>query len=206
MSAEDRAALRALNQEHEALSWVIARETSVALDAAVEPSQRRVRAVIEEVGGEVESGFVAVNALVAQVPAWSIRELAAVPLVARVVSDKVMRGGLTYADDATLVTTDAGDGSLWTAWVSWDGETDCVVASRRQDDAWQDPVRLSGDTTDHWRPALACDGDGRLWFTWSANQDGNWDLWACCLDGGQWSLPQRLTDNPHNDFSQQLIG
>ena len=113
LSDEDKNALRALNEKHEALSLVIKNEIASDLESAVAPSQKQVTAVIERVGGRVESEIIATNAIVATVPAGSIPDIAALPIVSQVIQDKKLQSNLNFADDATLVTTSEGAGSLW---------------------------------------------------------------------------------------------
>jgi len=97
------------------------------------------------------------------------------------------------------------DGTIWVAWITYDGQSDGVVVARLGGERSSSPVRLSGDAGDCWRPAMERDGAGRLWVTWTQNNDGNWDIWSSHSADGNWSEAIQLTDRPGNDICQQLV-
>jgi hypothetical protein len=66
---------------------------------------------------------------------------------------------------------------------------------------WTTPVAVSDPGQDIMRTAVAVDGQGRVWVFWSANQDGNFDLYARYLAQGKWSSLQRLTWDPGTDLN-----
>ncbi len=112
LTEEDRAALRAVNEDHEALSTVISSEIAVRLAAEVQPSQDMIRKAIARLGGKVDFSTVCVNALVALVPAGALERLAETDGVARLVRDRRISGHLTNADNAVLIHETPQDG-LW---------------------------------------------------------------------------------------------
>ena len=67
--------------------------------------------------------------------------------------------------------------------------------------AWTNPVAVSDAGQDIMRAAVAVDGQGRVWVFWSANQQGNFDLYAKYLAGGKWSYTQRITWDPGTDLN-----
>lgn len=105
-------------------------------------------------------------------------------------------------DEFPAVCADS-DGRLWAVWISYDGQSDRVVACQGDADGWSQPEPLT-DAADHWRPAIGRDGQGRVWVTWSENRQGDWDLWARYRHDRAWSPPLRLTQRPGNDFCQTL--
>jgi hypothetical protein len=66
---------------------------------------------------------------------------------------------------------------------------------------WSEPLAVSQPKQDVMRAAVAVDGKGRVWVFWSANQDGNFDIYARSLDGGKWSNEMRLTTDPGTDVN-----
>jgi hypothetical protein len=65
---------------------------------------------------------------------------------------------------------------------------------------WSQPIPLTEPGGDLFKPAIALDGQGRVWVLWSANVDGNWDLYARVRSDGKWLDTQRVTTAPGSDF------
>jgi len=159
MSEEDLEAMREINEKHEALSLKVKKETTAALSAEIDSYQQSLKDSIEFLGGEVEFTTIAGNAIVALIPAGSLRELAADDKIDRLVGDKVLERGLNVADDATRVNATGG---LWA-----NGETGGIY----------DPAVLdTGTDLDH--PALE-DGATRdnffSWYLVAAAAAANWN-------------------------------
>ncbi|MDP3001413.1 MAG: hypothetical protein Q8N47_28270 [Bryobacterales bacterium] len=70
--------------------------------------------------------------------------------------------------------------------------------SRRR---WSPPEEVTGAGQDIMRAAVAVDGSKRVWVIWSANRDGNFDLYAKNFARGQWSSEMRLTSDPGPDLN-----
>ena len=159
MSPADTAALRSLNEQHEALSLAIKTELVAELVAEVGTYQHSVREAVEALGGTVEFGTIAGNALVVLIPAGMVEQLASLEKVARVVEDRLMEGHLNVADDATLVS--------WTNGLWQNGETGGIY----------DPAVLDSGT-DLAHPALQ-NTTGRTnfysWYLVAAAGALNWD-------------------------------
>jgi hypothetical protein len=66
---------------------------------------------------------------------------------------------------------------------------------------WSAPQAVSDPKLDIMRATVAVDGQDRVWVVWSANQDGNFDIYAKSMAGGQWSEAKRLTTNPGTDIN-----
>ena len=113
MDQAEKNAMRDLNARNEALALAIQREIAARLKTEVESHQSGVKAAIEQLGGEVEFGTTAGNAIIARVPAGSVAAIADIDAVARVVGDRLMEQHLTIADDATLVKSTKTGGGLW---------------------------------------------------------------------------------------------
>jgi hypothetical protein len=76
---------------------------------------------------------------------------------------------------------------------------DQVMLRRFSQGAWGEPVAITPAGGDLYRPAVAVDGAGRAWVFWSANEKGNFDLWARALDKDKLLDPVRLTSAPGAD-------
>ena len=95
---------------------------------------------------------------------------------------------------------EARDGTLWMAYQSYDGKADRVYARRGR--SKPEPVSEAGG--DVFRTAIAQDRDGRIWVAWSAQVNGNFDLYARAFDGRRWSRIERLTTAENADIYHVL--
>jgi hypothetical protein len=66
--------------------------------------------------------------------------------------------------------------------------------------AWSNPMAVSEASGDLYKPAVAVDGAGRVWVFWSANRDGNFDLYARAVQAGKSEKVLRLTTDPGADI------
>ena len=94
---------------------------------------------------------------------------------------------------------EATDGTAWLAYQSWTSEGDRIMVRRRRGGDWSAPEFLS-EPGDVFRTAVAQDGSGNVWVVWSAQVNGNFDLYGRSFDGKRWSPVQRLTDSPAPDI------
>jgi hypothetical protein len=78
---------------------------------------------------------------------------------------------------------------------------DHIVAQRFAGGAWGSPIQISTPGGDVYRPAVAVDGSGRVWVFWSANEKGNFDLWARPIENGKPGAAVRLTSDPGSDVT-----
>ena len=76
---------------------------------------------------------------------------------------------------------------------------DQVLLLRLDDDKWTGPLAVTPPGQDVYRTATAVDGDGGVWVFWSANRDGNWDLYARRRKEDKWSEEMRLSTDPGPD-------
>ncbi len=97
----------------------------------------------------------------------------------------------------------AADGTLWTAYIEWDGDQSDQVVARRRDASgnWGEPVAIDDGNWDHYIPAIAI-RPGGAYVAWSAQKDGNFELYGADVsDAGQVSNLERLTNAPHGDIA-----
>ena len=66
---------------------------------------------------------------------------------------------------------------------------------------WSEPEPVSSPKQDVMRTAVAVDGQKRVWVFWSANQNGNFDIYAKSFSGGKWSSEMRLTTDAGTDVN-----
>jgi serine protease AprX len=143
----EKEAMRDTNERYEAHSQVIQREITAKLKAEVASSQAGVRKGIEQLGGKVEFGTIAGNAIIAIVPAGNVKEIADIKNVARVTVDRLREQHLNNADTATKVTYSGG---LW---------------DNGQDGGLFDPAVLdSGTDLNH--PGLEADTNRENHWSW----------------------------------------
>lgn len=96
-------------------------------------------------------------------------------------------------------------GRVAVAWQAFAGERDRIV-SREWDGAQWKPAEVidTAQTQDVFRPSAGYDGAGALHVIWSAQVDGNWDLYERRKTGQTWSAVERLTTAEGSDFNQRV--
>lgn len=62
---------------------------------------------------------------------------------------------------------------------------DQVFVRRRSQGVWQNPIAVTSSGRDIYRVAIAADGAGRIWISWSENRDGRFDIYTSCIDDGK---------------------
>ncbi|MGH9721371.1 MAG: TolB family protein [Bryobacteraceae bacterium] len=77
---------------------------------------------------------------------------------------------------------------------------DQILVKRFASGAWSEPIAITEPGGDLYRPAIAVDSSGRAWVFWSANQNGNFDLWARAVSNGQPGAPVRITKEAGSDI------
>ena len=70
---------------------------------------------------------------------------------------------------------------------------------------WSAPMPVSNAKQDVMRATVAVDGSKRVWVFWSANQNGNFDIYAKSLSGGRWSNEMRLTTDVGTDVNPVAV-
>ena len=99
------------------------------------------------------------------------------------------------------------DGSLWVAWLSFDGSADDIaIRHRRVDGSWQNLQWVPGSDGDNWAPQVSVDGANRVWVVWSRQVEGNWDIYARRFDPEQsrWSQLEQLSSDPLPDIHPRI--
>jgi hypothetical protein len=66
---------------------------------------------------------------------------------------------------------------------------------------WSQPIAVSSPKQDVMRTAVAVDRQKRVWVFWSANKDGNFDIYGRAYAGGRWSPEVRITTDSGTDLN-----
>ncbi len=99
----------------------------------------------------------------------------------------------------------APNGDLWVAWSAYDGRgSDEIRARRRVGDRWEETVTVSPRAGDYLQTAIAIQPDGRVWVAWSAQEAGNFDIYARTWRDGRWDSVARLTTDAQPDIHHRL--
>ena len=133
--------------------------------------------------------------------------------VERVPLSQIVSSSEFEDDDPALIRTEAG--TYWLAWVAYrtlardgyfyDGADAVMVAQSRDGRSWSRPTAIT-EPGDHFRVALAEDGDGRVWCVYGLqrkSESGNFDLYAKSFDGS-WSEETQLTSDPRPDIFHKM--
>ncbi|MFN0124634.1 MAG: hypothetical protein ACKV2V_29380 [Blastocatellia bacterium] len=78
---------------------------------------------------------------------------------------------------------------------------DQIMLARYTNGAWSAPIAVSEGRGDLFRPAVAVDGAGRVWVFWSANTNGNFDLYARVVDKNTAGKTLKLTADAGPDVT-----
>ncbi|HLJ14927.1 MAG TPA: hypothetical protein VKV15_10560, partial [Bryobacteraceae bacterium] len=115
--------------------------------------------------------------------------------------------GHQYREDDWPSIAAAPDGSLWVAWLSFNGQRDDVAARHFQNGRWSNLHWVPNGSGDNWMPQAGVDSRNRVWVVWAAQLNGNWDLYARRFDPAaqEWGPLHRLTDNPLPDINPRMI-
>ena len=76
-----------------------------------------------------------------------------------------------------------------------------LMFTELQGGQWTEPVALTEPGGDLFGPAVARDGQGRIWVFWSANVGDDWEIFARARAGQEWSDPVRVTSAASSDFN-----
>jgi len=111
--------------------------------------------------------------------------------------------GHEYREDDMPAITVAPDGTVWVAWLSFNGNRDDLAIRAYKDNVWQNLQWVPGTSGDSWLPQVATDSRNRVWVVWSQQSDGQWDIYARRFDPERqrWDALERWTRDPLPDIN-----
>jgi len=77
---------------------------------------------------------------------------------------------------------------------------DQVLLKRYSNGAWSESIPITPPGGDLYRPAVAIDGKCRPWVFWSANERGNFDVWARVVENDKPGATVRISNAPGSDI------
>src|SRR5205809_57545 len=111
--------------------------------------------------------------------AWQVSDAVATPNAQEITQHGVTISSLAvghqYRQDDWPAIAAAPDGSLWIAWLSFNGAHDDVALRHYQNGKWSNIHWAPNTSGDSWMPQVAVDASNRVWVVWSQQLDGNWD-------------------------------
>jgi hypothetical protein len=130
--------------------------------------------------------------------------LAALPAAAQDIAGAMV--GHEFRQDDLPSLAAAPDGSIWVAWLSFEGSRDDVVLRRYHNGAWGNIQWVPNTSGDSWLPQVGVDAQNRPWVVWSQQEKGNWDIYARRFDPDkqEWGPQERLTTDPLPDINPRL--
>ncbi|MBL8233028.1 MAG: hypothetical protein JNL98_31305, partial [Bryobacterales bacterium] len=114
----------------------------------------------------------------------------------RVPSTEKLSADGSNNDFAALV--DLPDGKLLSGWVNFADNRNELHFRMFDGNAWSGITKIAKHS-DIFMVKLGRDRANRAWAVWSAQVDGNWDLYASRWTGSSWTEPDRLTNDPQPD-------
>jgi hypothetical protein len=120
-----------------------------------------------------------------------------------------VRGETVWSSGAAArpaVAAGAGGQKLY-AWVEWrKDEGDQVLALLHGPDLpGGEPVVLSGEPADCFRPTALFDRADRAWVLWSRSDSGAVTVWCRRFFGGEWSPEEQVARSEHPSFNQECV-
>ncbi|MBX6382125.1 MAG: DUF3604 domain-containing protein [Microbispora sp.] len=100
----------------------------------------------------------------------------------------------------------AADGRVLYAWTEWEhGAGDRVLATLLDGPAAEgEPVVLSDDPADCFRPTALFDAEGRAWVCYARSDGGEVTIWCRRHEAGRWTDEERVSTTSHPSFNQEL--
>lgn len=137
-------------------------------------------------------------------PTPSANELPPATIAGEVPSERISPADSTADWPALAAGT---DGSLWAAYVEWDGDASDAVVVRRRDPSgqWADPVAIDDGNWDHYLPEIVAVPGGAMAF-WSGGNGGSFDLFGAMIaDDGTTGPVERVAFGDHSDFHARAV-
>ena len=115
----------------------------------------------------------------------------------RVPSTEKLSADGSNNDFPTLI--DLPNGRLLSGWVNFADNRNELHFREYDGNSWGSVQKITKHS-DVFLVKLGRDRANRVWAVWSAQVDGNWDLYASRYTGSSWTEPDRLTTDPQPDI------
>jgi len=115
--------------------------------------------------------------------------------------------GLDNLGSAAPATVRDSSGNVWVVWHAGPAGSRDIYVNKLADEAanFTGSIQLIADPTDQCNPAIAVDGNDRLYVTWQDNRRGNWDVYvSTSVDGVNWSAERLVTDSNDNQINPAI--
>jgi hypothetical protein len=113
--------------------------------------------------------------------------------------DRVRVGDETVEDDYPALAV-GPDGRAVVAWLRFEGGADRIMAATFDGQELGEPISVSSNAGDNFRPQVATLDDGTAWVIWPSRVRGNWDIYARAVRDGETGRLARLCDAPGPDL------
>lgn len=119
--------------------------------------------------------------------------------------DAIAIGHSTREDDLPSIAA-APDGSVWIAWLSFNGDRDDVAIRHFSGSEWQNIHWVPSTSGDSWLPQVAVDASNRVWVVWSQQLGGSWDVYGRRFDPKRqrWEMVTRLSSGSLPDINPRV--
>jgi len=112
-------------------------------------------------------------------------------------------------DSSGPVTVCDSNGNTWVAWQAGQVGSRDIYISKLPDGAanFESAVKVTNNAGDQCNPAIALDGNDKLYVVWQDNRNGNWDIYLSIYDGTNWSTEIMVNEpesDPTNPISNQI--
>jgi hypothetical protein len=114
--------------------------------------------------------------------------------------------GHEYRQDDLPSIAMAPDGTVWVAWLSFDGSRDDIALRFYKSGEWENLQWVPATSGDSWLPQVAVDTANRVWVVWSQQVDSHWGLYARRFDPArqEWSALERWSRDPLPDINPRV--
>jgi hypothetical protein len=121
--------------------------------------------------------------------------------------NKKVSSGLEKFSCAGPATVRDSAGNIWVVWQAGPaGSRDIYVSKLTEGaDTFGNSIPILQLTADQCNPAIALDGNDRLYVVWQDNRRGNWDIYmSSSADGINWSPESRVSDSNNNEINPAI--
>ena len=114
---------------------------------------------------------------------------------------QVLTGEETYDDFPALLVE---EGKCRIGWIEYRNGGQRILSRRLEGEAWSSPLEIQRgrDLSDL---QMVCDGEGSVWWIWSQQINGNWDLYGRSQREGVLEPVKRLTEAPFADLYPRAV-